>query len=57
MFNLDLVNFVYVLENLMLFDIKKVCIISFGIDILKVVVLEFVKDMVFVCVDRMMFLE
>lgn len=52
---MEWVNFVSVFENLMLLDIKKVCIFSLGVDILKIVVLEFVKDMVFVWVDRMLF--
>lgn len=57
MFNLDPANFVYASENSMPLDTKKVCIISPGIDISKVVVPESVKDMVLARVDRMMPLE
>ena len=57
MFNLDPANFVHASENSMPLDTKKVCIISPGIDISKVVVPESVKDMVLARVDRMMPLE
>lgn len=56
-FNLDPANFVHALENSMPFDTKKVCIISPGVDIFKVVVPESVKDMVLARVDRMLPLE
>ena len=57
MFNLDPANFVHASENSMPLDTKKVCIVSPGIDISKVVVPESVKDMVLARVDRMMPLE
>lgn len=56
-FNLDQANFVHASENSMPLDTKKVCIISPGVDISKVVVPESVKDMVLARVDRMMPLE
>lgn len=56
-FNLDPDNFVHASENSMPLDTKKVCIVSPGIDISKVVVPESVKDMVLARVDRMMPLE
>ena len=56
-FNLDPANFVHASENSMPLNTKKVCIVSPGIDISKVVVPESVKDMVLARVDRMMPLE
>ena len=56
-FNLDPANFVHASENSMPLDAKKVCIVSPGIDISKVVVPESVKDMVLARVDRMLPLE
>lgn len=56
-FNLDPANFVHASENSMPLDTKKVCIISPGVDISKVVVPESVKDMVLARVDRMTPLE
>lgn len=53
-FNLNPVNFVRASENSMPLDTEKVCIISPGVDISKVVVPESVKDMVLARVDRMM---
>jgi len=56
-FNLDPANFVHASESSMPLDTKKVCIVSPGIDISKVVVPESVKDMVLARVDRMLPLE
>ena len=56
-FNLDPANFVHASENSMPLDTKKVCIVSPGVDISKVVVPESVKDMVLARVDRMLPLE
>ena len=53
-FNLDKANFVQASENSMPLNTKKVCIITPGVDISKVVVPESVKDMVLARVDRMM---
>ena len=56
-FDLNPANFVHASENSMPIDTKKVCIISPGVDISKVVVPESVKDMVLARVDRMSPLE
>ena len=56
-FDLNPANFVHASENSMPIDTKKVCIISPGVDISKVVVPESVKDMVLARVDRMLPLE
>ena len=56
-FQMDRSNFVQATENSMPLDTKKVCIISPGVDISKVVVPESVKDMVLARIDRMMPLE
>lgn len=56
-FYLDAANFAHASENSMPLDTRKVCIISPGVDISKVVVPESVKDMVLARVDRMLPLE
>lgn len=53
LFNLETANFVHASENSMPLDTRRVCIVSPGVDISKVVVPESVKDMVLTRVDRM----
>ena len=53
-YNLERANFVSASENSMPLDTKKVCILSPGVDISKIVVPESVKDMVLARVDRML---